>query len=333
MTDAPDPKPVPGNRWRRATASALDRSRRTGARAGKWLAQRWQQTVDLLRGLEPTTAYAPPPQAAPVRLTQRRDAEIAVPAQGYIYAFVIRASFAWSAENLRPELLSWHAQHLQPLAVQQLTRLAADLARTTAPHHAGELEVELQRAIAGAGWTWPHAQGTVTGKPDAWVRLDERVQQALLPYSQRRVTLESEYELHLARARSAQQLADRWATILREYADTAAEAGPETQEGLIDAARRMMGLQRIAAQWIEDLLAERPRAANWFDQLPPPVPEPPPAPPQAPRRTRHEPRDAPRDVPREARRDTPRDVPRQPAPPSASAQNDAPADGDPTVQT
>ncbi|MFD0787595.1 hypothetical protein ACFQZ8_27140, partial [Micromonospora azadirachtae] len=269
-------------------------------RAGKWLAQRWRQTVALLRGLEPTTAYAPAPQDAPVRLIQRRDAEIIVPAQGYIYAFVIRASFAWSAEGLRSESLSWHAQRLQPVAVQQLTRLAANLARTTAPQQAGNLEVDLQRAIDEANWSWQHSDGIVTGRPDAWVRLDERVQQALLPYSERLVTLESEYELHLARARSAQQLAHRWAAVLSEYADTATEAGPQTQEGLVDAARRMMGLQRIAAQWIEDLLAERPRAGNWFDQLPAPMPEPPPEP----RRPRNAPRQAPRDTPRQTARDT-----------------------------
>ncbi|MEU6203991.1 hypothetical protein ABZ814_10405 [Micromonospora musae] len=298
MTDAPDPKPARADRWRQARTRAFDRSRRTGLRAGTWLAQRWQQTVALLRGMEPSRAYAPPP-AAPGRVTQRRDAEIVVPAQGYIYVFVIRVSFSWSAEGLRPELLSWYAQHLQPLAVAQLTRLAADLARGTAPHHAGELEVKLQRAIGEADWNFARTEGTVTGRPDAWVRLDERVQQALLPYSERRVTLESEYELHLLRAHNAQQLAQRWSTILREYADTAAEVGPQTQEGLVDAARRMLGLQKIAGQWIEDLLAERPRTGNWFDQPPP------------------------------GARPSP-DLPRQSGP--QSTENGATADGDPSTQ-
>ncbi|TDC35084.1 hypothetical protein E1211_16410 [Micromonospora sp. 15K316] len=305
MTGAPDPEPARAGRWRQATTRVRDRGRRTGLRAGTWLAQRWQQTVALLRGMEPSTAYAPPPSAAPVRVTQRRDAEIVVPAQGYIYGFVIRASFSWSAEGLRPELLSWYAQQFQPLAVQQLTRLAADLARSTAPHHAGELEVRLHRAIGEADWTFPRAEGTVSGRPDAWVRLDERVQQALLPYSKRRVTLESEYELHLARARSAQQLAHRWSTILREYADTAAEVDPQTQEGLVDAARRMLGLQKIATQWIEDLLAERPRTGNWFDRPPPAA-------------TRAQPDRSP-------------DVPRQPGPPPADS--GAAADGDSSGQT
>ncbi|SIR72125.1 hypothetical protein [Micromonospora avicenniae] len=305
MTDAPDPaKPPRADRWRQATQRAYDRSRRTGLRAGKWLARRWRQTVAMLQDTEPTTAPAALP-AAPTREVLRRDAQITVPAQGYIYAFVIRASFTWSAEGLRPELLSWHAQRLQPLAVQRLTRLAAELARTTASHQAGKLEVDLQQAIGEANWTWRHAGGTVTGRPDAWVRLDERVQQALLPYSQRRVTLISEYELHLARARSAQLLARRWAKILGEYADTAAVAGSsETQERLIDAARRMIGLQKIAAQWIEDLLAERPRTDNWFDRPQPPAPDPPPEP----------------------RR--PHDVPRQSAPPPTTKPRDAAADGD-----
>lgn len=270
MADNPDPAPAAGGgpppdartgqRWRRWGESALTTGARLSVETGQWLSRRWGQVVALLRGMEPAAAFGPPPPP-PGRLTERRDAELAVPAQGYVYVFHVRASLMWWSEGLRPEDLSWHAHYFQPHAVQKLTRLAADLARTLPPHRAGDLEVRLQRAVDAADWAFSRGGKTVTCEPEIRVRLDERVRRALLPYSERLVTLESEYELHLARARRAEQLARRWTGILQEFAagPVPAAAGPTAEENVVDAVRRMTALQKIAARWVEELLRDRPR--------------------------------------------------------------------------
>lgn len=278
MTDAPSTESTSVKRWRQWGARGLVIARRACTNAGGWTQKHWRHLVAALQ--EPELAAAPgssPPIAG--RLTQRRDASgpIVVPARGYVFNFNVRATFTWSSNGLRPELLSSYAHYFMPHAIQRLARLAADRARTFAPHQAGELEVELQRVLAEQGpWHYDRGEVVVTCQPDAWVRLDERVKQALQPYWEDLVKLECQYEVHMRRAQYAEQLNRRWVTILEDFVDNPIDddATQATNEYLANARQHMMAEQKAAAQWSKDLISERRRNLDFlkpfssFDILP-----------------------------------------------------------------
>ncbi|MFI6267262.1 hypothetical protein [Micromonospora sp. NPDC051006] len=270
MTDAPDPAPRPANRWRQWGSRGLSNTRDASVHSGRWLRHNWQRLAASLRDQEPARSAPPPPGP----LVEQRDAPglIAVPARGYVYCFYIRATFAWSSPaGLRAEVLSWYAQYFMPHAVQRLTRLAADAARDLPAHRAGDLELALQQALA-EGTPWPYERGDVllTCQPDATVRLDDKIWPALQPHMERQVTLECQYDEQLRKARYAEQLSRRWASILGEHV----EGTSQPDAALAEARQQMLTRQRSAARWIDDLLA------NEAPTPPPPPPTARPIPPQ-----------------------------------------------------
>ncbi|MEE3921570.1 hypothetical protein V2I01_34920 [Micromonospora sp. BRA006-A] len=61
----------------------------------------------------------------PVTTVDRRVPEpLAVPAQGQVYVFLVRATHTWSSETARPELFGWYVDYFQQQATQRLHRLA-----------------------------------------------------------------------------------------------------------------------------------------------------------------------------------------------------------------
>ncbi|SCE97395.1 hypothetical protein [Micromonospora mirobrigensis] len=238
-----------------------------------WRAAR-ARIADAWRDLVVDLPVSPPPQPAPpppspARPTQLRDAAgaIVVPARGYVFQFTVHATLTWTGTGLSTDLLGWHVRQVRPRAILRLTRLAAAAARTFPPHQAGELEVALQRAVAGQPpWQFRDGDTELTCRVDVWVRLDEAVRQALLPYSEQLVNLEGQYEVQLRRAECVEQLNRRWVDLLEEFT-----AGPvsgavdrETREALDDAARRMAEDQRAAAEWSGELLRQRQRDRDVF---------------------------------------------------------------------
>ncbi|RLP97446.1 hypothetical protein [Micromonospora sp. CV4] len=170
-----------------------------------------------------------------------------------MYAFHIRATFAWSSqESLRSEVLSWYVDYFQPHAIQRLTRLAADAARNLPPHRAADLELALRQAITDEP-TWRYARGdiVITCQPDATVRLDERIMPTYQPHVDRLMKLEYQFDEQLRRARYAQELSRRWAAILNEHAG---------DEDIADAREHLLAAQGEAARWINELLRSHPRA-------------------------------------------------------------------------
>ncbi|MER5335294.1 hypothetical protein [Micromonospora sp. NPDC002717] len=272
MTDASDRQSTSFHRWRRRATRGLVTAGKASLQSGRSLLLRWRRLVAYLQDEDSFPApYPPPPR--PGRHTEQRDpaGPITVPARGYVFCFHVRATFTWSSEGLRPEALSWYAQYFMPQAIEQLTRLAAERAREFSPHRAGDMEVALQRALAEqTPWRYERGDVVVTCQPGAWVRLDQRVKQALQPHWERHIALASRYDEHLRRAQYAERLSRRWVSILREHIDGASADGAATgNEEHADALQHMLDLQEAAAEWIEDLLCDRFPDSTVFDPLTP----------------------------------------------------------------
>ncbi|MBM0278976.1 hypothetical protein [Micromonospora tarensis] len=266
MTDAPDGRPRPADQWRHRGIRGLIIARDVSVRGWRWWARSWDRMVAALQDEAPVGAGAAPSPSGP--LVEQRDAPrlIAVPARGYVYSFYIRATFAWSSPaSLRSEVLSWYVQYFQANAIQRLTRLAADAARNLPPHRAGDLEVALQQAL-GEDPLWHYQRGdiTITCRPDAAVRLDERIMPALQPHVDRLVQLEYQFDEQIRKARYAEQLSRRWVALLSDDAD---------DQEIADARDQLLTAQREATRWITDLLQRH--TGSTAD--PPPTP---PIPPQ-----------------------------------------------------
>ncbi|WP_422740499.1 hypothetical protein ACN263_15375 [Micromonospora sp. WMMD729] len=253
MTEAPEQKPEPADRWRQRTVRALRITRDGSVRGWRWWARTWDRLVAALQDEAPVGAGAGPSPPGP--LVEQRDAPrlIAVPAQGYVYSFYVRATFAWSSPaSLRAEVLSWYVGYFQPHAVQRLTRLAADAARDLPPHRAADLEVALQRALAeDPEWSYRRGDVLVTCRPDAAVRLDERIMPALRPHVDAMVRMEYQFDEQLRRATYAEELSRRWATILDDHLDV------HPDQELADAREHLLAAQREAGRWIAELLHHR----------------------------------------------------------------------------
>ncbi|MFG1841545.1 hypothetical protein ACGFH8_24350 [Micromonospora sp. NPDC049175] len=247
MPDAPDGRPRPADQWRHRGIRGLTVARDVSVRGWRWWARTWDRLVAALQDEAPVGSAADPSPSGP--LVEQRDAPrlITVPARGYVYSFHIRATFAWSSPvSLRSEVLSWYVQYFQPTAVQRLTRLAADAARDLPPHRAGDLEVALQQALADdPEWTYQRGDVVITCRPDAAVRLDERIMPALQPHVDRMLKLEYQFDEQLRRARYAEELSRQWTTILSAHGE---------DQDIADARDHLLDTQREAARWITDLL-------------------------------------------------------------------------------
>ncbi|MEV5764720.1 hypothetical protein AB0L34_09105 [Micromonospora sp. NPDC052213] len=260
MTDTSSPESTPSEGWKKRGSRALGAVRKAGKDVGEWSKKRWKSLHATLQRLELAPAPDPP---APGRVVDELRAEpIMVPARGYVFTFTVQATFTWSSEGLRPELLRWHAQSCMPHARQRLARLAAERSRSFAPHAARELEEELQKRLRTTKpWSYTRNGRELTCQPDAWVQLDDRVKAALLPSAEARLKLEHELDMHLRQARSAELLSRRWITILQRHVDglTADEAAQGLEDEPARALQEMTAMRKAAARWIEELLGHRLR--------------------------------------------------------------------------
>ncbi|WP_019872405.1 hypothetical protein [Salinispora oceanensis] len=242
---------------RRFATQLVSAARRLATRLAPTTRRLWRWLLTVARTVDTAAKQgpAPPPPQDPI---ERREpaGPITVFARGYVFTFTIRADLTWRSQGLRPDQLAWYAHYFLPPASQRLTSIAADLARTVAPHRAGELEAQLQRKLAQQEpWSFERGGQTVTCRPRAWVQLDERVRQALQPYWERVIALDCRHEELLRRARYAEQLNRRWSAILADLPDGDV---PETvREELARARERTLSEQRAAARWSSELLRQR----------------------------------------------------------------------------
>ncbi|WP_373684380.1 hypothetical protein [Micromonospora thermarum] len=250
---------------RRLRAQLAPWAQRLAARLVPAARRLWGWSLSVARKVDAAAKEGPPPPP-PEEPIERRESvgPFTVPARGYVFAFSVRAAFTWSAQGLRPEQLAWYAHYFMPQATQRLTRIAGDLARAVPPHRAGELEERLQRVLGRQEpWAFERGGKTVTCRPEAWVRLDERVRRALQPYWERLISLDCEYEEQTRRAQYAERINRRWAAILDDLAG--ADVPEDLREKLARAREHMMAEQRAAARWTGDLLRQRRRQENLFE--------------------------------------------------------------------
>ncbi|MFF0659429.1 hypothetical protein [Micromonospora tulbaghiae] len=248
-------------------SSAAGRWRRLGA----WLRNVWHRLLAALRGPEPIPMppLAPPPP--PGRLTERRDVSspIVVPARGHVFTFRVRAAFIWSSEGIPRETLNGSAHFFMPYATRALTRLATARARNFAAHRARELEVELQRAVAESGpWRYERSGVQVTCQPHVWVELDDGVKQAVRPYWEELIKLDCEYDVDVKRAQNAERLSRQWLSILEKLVESPVAGGAArmTSDNLAAVVQDLIAQQQAAAQRLEDLLGEKLRNGDAFEQ-------------------------------------------------------------------
>lgn len=242
---------------RPAATQLISVARRLAARLAPATQRLWRWLVTVARMVDTAAKQgpAPPPPQDPI---ERREptGPITVFARGYVFTFTVRADLTWRSQGLRPDQLAWYAHYFLPPATQRLTSIAADLARTVAPHRAGELEAQLQRKLAQQEpWSFERGGQTVTCRPTAWVQLDERVRQALQPYWERVIALDCRHEELLRHARYAEQLNRRWSAILADLPD--AGLSEAVREELARARERILSEQRAAARWSGELLRQR----------------------------------------------------------------------------
>lgn len=236
-----------------------------------WLRALWHGLLAALRGPETVPIPPPPPPPPPGRLTERRDvsAPIVVPARGYVFTFHIRVAFIWASEGIPRETLSGSAQYFMPYALRALTRLAAPRARNFAAHRAREFEVELQRAVAESGpWRYERGGVQVTCQPYVWVELDDGVKQAVRPYWEQLIKLDCEYEVDVKRAQYADRLSRQWLSILEKLVESPVAGGAArmTNESLAAVVQDLIAQQQAATQRLEDLLGERLRNGDAYEQ-------------------------------------------------------------------
>lgn len=204
-------------------------------------------------GAQPTLRqlwWTEEPVTAVTTVDRRVPEPLAVPAQGQVYVFLVRATYTWSSETARPELFGWYVDYFQHQATQRLNRLAVRCAAEVPPHRPRDLHAALTAALADEDPPpWMYARGEVTFacEPDVTVHLDERVRKLLQPYWEQRIALECERDLARRRAEYAEERNRRERpTTARagkdgEPATTAPPADGSGPAGAVRDARGMPG--------------------------------------------------------------------------------------------
>ena len=231
----------------------------------RWeLRELWRSTIDALRETGPVSGATSTPSAPSGPLTERLDTPvpIRVSGQGRTFNFHIHARCVWSSWDLHREALLSYAHYYMPDAVRKLTHLAAQHAADLPAHRAPELEVALERALSETGpWRYQRGDKLVTCQPHVSVDVDERVRKVVLPYWEKLVKLDCEFDLDRRRAEYADRLGRQRTTSAESATDGAAagEAARTTGENRASDVRRMAAELRAAAQRLEDVLRRTPR--------------------------------------------------------------------------
>jgi hypothetical protein len=131
---------------------------------------------------------------------------------GYVYHFIVHATFEWKADGMDSAALRTCARRWMPLAIRELRRCVAAKSRDFAPHRARALEVSVNQMLAEGG-DWPFG-AAVTCRPRISVELDERVREQVRTYSEQRIRMDCEHEAGVRRADLADHLSRRWVKVL-----------------------------------------------------------------------------------------------------------------------
>ena len=243
-------------RWRSLVDAVLALWARTASHRQK-LGRLLRRVIEALGESAPVSGVTSPVPAGP--LTERLDtlAPIRVSGQGRAFNFHIHARCVWSSENLRRESLVSYAHFYMPEATRRLTQLAARHAGSFAASRAPELEVALQRALSETGpWRYERGDKVVTCQPHVWVDVDERVRKVVLPYWEKLVKLDCEFDIDQRQAEYDTRLGRQRTTGADNPAGGTAAGGAAqpTSEHLTSEMRRLVVELTAVVQRLEDLL-------------------------------------------------------------------------------
>jgi hypothetical protein len=139
-------------------------------------------------------------------------------AEGDAFYFKVFLAYEWRgyAEN-REELLAY-ARDLHSRARRTAANWIRPIARRHLPHHARELEAEINRWATEKRTKLVEGDRTFTVTVTARVEPDDAVVEQLRPYWADRIKAECEHELGVQRARQAQELTRLWSEVFDQLA-------------------------------------------------------------------------------------------------------------------
>lgn len=135
-----------------------------------------------------------------------------VRAQGGYFCFTVQLNYNWEAKTLSER--AW-AYQLWPRARRDLRNLLTVLGRRIPPHRPDELEEQVNHRLAG-GREYREDGVLIPFHPQVYVFADDRASQHLKPFWDRRITLQSLYDLDVLRAKLADELIEQWSELLRK---------------------------------------------------------------------------------------------------------------------
>jgi hypothetical protein len=183
-----------------------------------------------------------------------------VPARGYVFDFRVYLSLTWTSNGLHLDELDAWSQQFNQRARRDLGRIAADLSRAYPAHRPSKFEAELNRRLVDAPFTYERSGVALTCRAVAWVRLDPRVKEYLLPYWEKRIKMEAEHDVGLRRAELVDQRNQRWLALLEKVRnDPAAEAAARlTEQEFAEVMREMLAERKAALVQLKELSGQSP---------------------------------------------------------------------------
>jgi hypothetical protein len=218
----------------------------------------WQRLRARLGAPEPPAPppLPPPPPPGPLWLRRAVTQPIIVPALGHVFDFHVDASLLWRSDGLTREELSDWTQRFADRARRELVPRIGAVAHRYPPHEARALEVELNRLFAGRTWRFRAGAVDLTCRPHVRVTLDDRVQDFVRPYWERRIKMECEHAVEIRRAELAEHLSQQWLAVLAKLRDNplASGAARMTEKEFAAVVDQIRADQKEAADQLQSLL-------------------------------------------------------------------------------
>jgi hypothetical protein len=184
--------------------------------------------------------------------------------------FNVQASLIWESDGLSYEVLQSVVTACMPTAIRRLLGIVAGRARHQPPHHARELELELQRLLRQeGGWTFQRGGDEVRCRAYVWVELDARVQEAITPYWEQIIKLDCEHDIEMKRAKYAEALSRQWLDILSGIVDSplAGGAAQLTQKEFAAVVEKIVAERKAFEERINVITESRANEGDPFERL------------------------------------------------------------------
>jgi hypothetical protein len=164
------------------------------------------------------TEPAPPPR--PLTTTRESEAPIIVAAKGAAFDFQVHPTLRWRTEDVPLDEFEQLIALRTASVEKEVCRKAASLAREFEPHEAQRFEEALARSIGPQPWRIGRGDDpSLTCQVQARVVPDKAVRQAMQPYWQRRIEIQSQHDLGMLRAELVRVQTEAWSSIMEKLQD------------------------------------------------------------------------------------------------------------------